>query len=377
VEASYTPGGEAEILKSIPCKNIIPESVLSYVLHSLKELVINDASQETRLLTPDEIIRYKSLMCLPLLNQGELSGILFLENSLATNSFTVNNRDALNLLAGQIVVSMQNAFIYSSYIRFIPGEFLQLLGKKSIIDVSLGDSIQKNMTVLFADIRNFTRRSEEMTPAENFAFMNEYNSLMEPIIRHNGGFIDKYMGDGIMALFSSTPDDALTAAINMIKSLNRYNENRFQNNKDNISIGIGLNTGNIMLGAVGDEKRMDITVISDAVNVSSRIQVLTKLLGGSLLITEEVFSRLKDPSKYMMRSMGERLIRGKSRRVKVYEVFDADTPQLKELKKKTIKEFEKAVSLYDEKNKQEAIALFKTMSPDDPAVNKWIDFIGD
>ncbi len=126
------------------------------------------------------------------------------------------------------------------------------------------------MTILFMDIRGFTQLSEAMTPNENFAFINEFVSLMEPIIRKHKGFIDKYIGDAIMALFPEEVDDALSCAIEMIRALHLYNQQRKERQEPLIRIGIGINCGPLILGTVGNEKRMDGTVISDAVNVASR-----------------------------------------------------------------------------------------------------------
>ena len=99
--------------------------------------------------------------------------------------------------------------------RFVPRQFLEYLGKESIADIQLGDQVQKEMAVLFTDIRDFTSISEQMTPKENFNFLNNYLGYMEPVIRNNNGFVDKYIGDSIMALFPDNTEDAINAAIEM------------------------------------------------------------------------------------------------------------------------------------------------------------------
>lgn len=158
-----------------------------------------------------------------------------------------------------------------AFSRFVPREFLSLLNKKNVVDVQLGDQIEKEMTVLFSDIRGFTSLSEKMTPQENFNFINAYLSQMAPIIAQHHGFIDKYIGDAIMALFPTDAEEALNASIAMLKTLTTYNKILQKNNLAPINIGIGLNTGRLMLGTVGGKNRMDGTVISDAVNLASRI----------------------------------------------------------------------------------------------------------
>jgi two-component system sensor histidine kinase ChiS len=108
--------------------------------------------------------------------------------------------------------------------RFVPHELMRMLNKESIVDVQLGDQVQKTMTVLFSDIRSFTTLSETMTPLDNFKFINAYLSQMGPIIREHGGFIDKYLGDAIMALFEGGPDDALRAGLAMLRQLEGYRQ---------------------------------------------------------------------------------------------------------------------------------------------------------
>ncbi len=113
-------------------------------------------------------------------------------------------------------------FLNKAYERFVPHQFLNLLGKERITDIKLGDHIEREMSVLFADIRDFTAFSEKMTPKENFDFLNSYLRQMEPIISEYCGFIDKYIGDGIMALFPKDADSALQGAIAMLRTLAHY-----------------------------------------------------------------------------------------------------------------------------------------------------------
>ena len=129
--------------------------------------------------------------------------------------------------------------------RFVPNEFVSLLNRESLIDVELGDSVEKEMSVLFSDIRDFTNISEGMTPKENFKFINSYLSRMEPTIIENNGFIDKYIGDAIMALFGHNASDAVDAGISMLRRLDDYNIHRDREGFAPIKIGIGINTGTL------------------------------------------------------------------------------------------------------------------------------------
>lgn len=230
--------------------------------------------------------------------------------------------------------------------RFVPNQFLAFLGYESLVDVKSGDAVQKQMSILFSDIRSFTQMSERMTPEDNFKFINAYLSRMEPAITENRGFIDKYIGDAIMALFGGSADDAVKAGISMLHRLAEYNLTRQRPDRPPITIGIGINTGDLMLGIVGGQHRMDSTVISDAVNLGSRLEELSKQYAIPLLISEHTFLSLEDPNIYSFRVIDKVRVKGKSEMVSVFEVFDADAPLLyrKKLETKTL--FEQALTLY-------------------------------
>ncbi len=247
--------------------------------------------------------------------------------------------------------------INAAYSRFVPHQFLQLLNKESILDIQLADQIEKQMTILFSDIRGFTSLSEKMTPKENFKFINSYLSKMEPIITQYNGFIDKYIGDAIMALFPTNADDAVRSSISMLKKLKIYNQERHKAGYQAIKIGIGLNTGALMLGTVGGINRMDGTVISDAVNLASRMEGMTKVFGIGLLISENTYSNLKNPSDYAIRMLDRVKVKGKNIPVTVYEVFDTD-PNI-ELKLKARDQFEQALTYYRHQEFTQAIKCFQ------------------
>lgn len=243
-----------------------------------------------------------------------------------------------------------------AYGRFVPHQFLHFLGYESILDVKLGDQVQKEMSVLFSDIRDFTALSETMNPAENFQFINAYLSRMEPAITENFGFIDKYIGDAIMALFNGSADDAVKAGIAMLEQLNEYNMSRTRPDRPPLQIGIGINTGSLMLGTVGGQSRMDSTVISDAVNLASRVENLTKEYGVSMLITHNTFIQLNDV--YDFRLIDRVTVKGKSRMVTIYEVFAADPPEMRQKKLETKTIFEQGLVFYNSNRFVEATRLF-------------------
>ncbi len=242
--------------------------------------------------------------------------------------------------------------------RFVPNEFISLLGYESITNISLGDAVQKEMSVFFADIRGFTTLSEQLTPEENFKFINSYLKQMEPVITKYNGFVDKYIGDSIMALFSGNADDAVNAGIAMLERLVIYNGYRANYNYMAIKIGIGINTGSLILGTIGGQARMEGTVISDAVNLAARTESLTKEYDVPLLITHHTFSDLKDKNAYLIRKIDVVKVKGKEENITIYEVFDADVDTIKAAKIASLDIFTQALQAHDEQDFVSARKLF-------------------
>ncbi|HTJ97677.1 MAG TPA: hemerythrin domain-containing protein [Rhodocyclaceae bacterium] len=232
------------------------------------------------------------------------------------------------------------------YAHFVPQQLLQFLSIRNIRDIRLGLQTERRMTVLFSDIRDFTSLSESLTPQENFNFLNSYLSQMEPVISLHRGVIDKYIGDAIMALFPDSPDDAVLSALAMLERLDAYNHGRGRAGYVPTRIGIGINTGIVMLGTVGGSGRMDGTVISDAVNVSSRLEDLTKIYGVPLLISEHTLHSLEDPGRYMIRFIDRLCLKGKHEPQSIYEVYDSDPLPLRQAKTRMLRHFEEALAYY-------------------------------
>ncbi len=276
---------------------------------------------------------------------------------------------AEKLIFGNSLNEEKNSLLYmltTAYQRFVPRQFLNLINKKNITDVKIGDHIERDMTILFSDIRNFTTFSEKLTPQENFKFLNSYLNQMTPIIHESGGFVDKYIGDAIMALFPGKAEDGLKAAIYMQKHMDVYNFIRSRYNYKPLSIGIGLHTGNVMLGTVGDENRMEGTVISDAVNISSRLENLTKIFGTYILASQEILLNIQDPTIYTFRFLGKIQVKGKRQWVGVFEFFDGYSDDVKKIKLSTKYNFEKGLNAYLEKNFSEALKFFDEVLKVDP-----------
>jgi class 3 adenylate cyclase len=182
---------------------------------------------------------------------------------------------------------------------------------------------------------------------------------MQPVIHQHHGFIDKYIGDAIMALFSGDADNAVQAGIAMLQKLTEYNQHRQRSGYVPIQIGIGIHTGTLMLGTVGGEERMDGTVISDAVNLASRSEGMTKMYGATLLITEHTYSRLRNVSQYALREIDKVKVKGKTQPVRVYEVFDGESPERIALKRQTLATFTVGLTHYRTQDFTAAITDFQ------------------
>ncbi|MEZ2225140.1 MAG: adenylate/guanylate cyclase domain-containing protein [Microcoleus sp.] len=242
--------------------------------------------------------------------------------------------------------------------RFVPREFLKFLKRESIVDARLGDSVQAEMTIMFADIRSFTSLSESMSPRDNFDFINSYLTRVGPVIRQYNGFIDKYLGDGIMALFPNRPEDAVQAAIEMQQQVKIYNKHRQNSGYQPISIGIGLHTGTLMLGTIGEAERMESTVISDAVNLASRVEGLTKLYGVGIVASVQTLCRIDDPQHYKCRFLDRVQVKGKQTPVAVFEIYDGDSDTMIELKTQTQTYFEQGIFFHYQQQFAQARQMF-------------------
>lgn len=265
-----------------------------------------------------------------------------------------------------------------AYSRFVPHQVLKLISPTGIKSVALGDCVEKEMTILFCDIRGFTSLSESMPPRENFSFINRYLKIMVPVINKYGGTIDKYMGDGIMALFPNSADHALQAAVGMMETLEKYNEKLRHRNLPTVKIGLGLHTGKMMLGTVGTSSRMDVTVISDTVNAAARIEALTKTFSASILISEEMRMRLQHFDKNNLRFIATCFVHGKSKPVTLYEVFSQDDISVRKEKLSNQNTMIKAWQKYKKGDVDQALELYQRQmekSPSDKALLALIEVV--
>ncbi len=201
-------------------------------------------------------------------------------------------------------------------VRFVPSPFLELLGRNKITEVTRGDSTAIEMAIMFSDIRGFTTMAESMGPQKTFSFINDYLGRMDPEIHKQDGFINDIFGDGIMALFHKGADAAVAAAIGMLRATDEFDSS--------LRMGVGIHTGELMLGTIGGSERLDCTVVGDPANTASRIEGMTKMYGAALLISEATYQALEDPDAYDIRPLDRVIAKGKDEPSTIYEVLDGE-----------------------------------------------------
>jgi adenylate cyclase len=228
----------------------------------------------------------------------------------------------------------------------------EILGGKSVV-----------CTTLFSDIRDFTTLTEQLGPQGTVSLLNEYFTIMVDCIQREGGMLDKFIGDAIMAAFgiplarNDDEDRAVRAAISMIRELKVWNQKRLDEGKMPINIGVGLNTDMVVSGNIGSQKRMDFTIIGDGVNLASRLESLCKEYGVQILISEFTYAKLKDT--YRNRELDRVIVKGKTEPVGIYEILDYhDSESLPHLTE-VVALFRDALSKYRQREWQAAMRLFK------------------
>jgi predicted ATPase/class 3 adenylate cyclase len=364
-------------------------AITGYVARTLKPLVVSDAGK-AQMFEHDEYVRRaepRSVICLPLVSQGKLAGMVYLENNRLPGAFQKERIEVLRVLSALAAIALENARLYEdiaqahaqqllvseAQARFVPAEFLRSLKRASIVEVGLGDSIRQEMSILFSDVRGFTRLVESMPASEHVSFINGYLGHMEPAIVQHGGFVDSYLGDGILALFEGDPDNALYAAIAMSRELGRFNEGRGREGKEPIEMGVGVSTGSLTLGTIGGPSRIKCGVVGDPVNLAARIESLTRRFGSFLLISHETRDRLKNPEAFELRRIDRVRVKGKRNPIDLYEVLDAEPALRRDAKRQTRARFDEALSAYIDGRFDEAERLFRACvvsAPEDGAAEQ-------
>ncbi len=240
--------------------------------------------------------------------------------------------------------------------RFVPHESVRLLGHDDLTAVSLGDAVELPLSVAFSDVRGFTSRLEHLDPAGAFEWLNRCHARLGPQIRSNGGFVDKYIGDGFLALFPRSAEDAVRAAVAIHHALDDLGD---------IRLGTGLHLGRTMLGTLGESERFEATVLSDAVNVASRLEGASKFFGARVILSRAIVDALPG-SAFAIRALGRVKVKGRARPVEIFELLDAEPGDRRARKLGTGSDFADAVAAYSRGDLHEARLFFQSVLEADP-----------
>ncbi len=293
-------------------------SVVADVVRSGQAIILADPATDSRFRRDPHLLqaRPRALLCCPVAREGRPTAVLYLEHDLRRDAFGQAQVDTIRMLSTQAAISLENARLFAGQLRlsraaqrFVPYEFLRLLGKRDVDEVALSDHTRAEMTVLVCDIRGFSTATEAMTPEQNFAWINEFFALVGPTVRRHRGFVIKYTGDGLMAVFPGSADDAAEAALDIAA---RTGGTRA------FDVGIGLHTGPVAVGAVGERDRVQADVMSDAVVVACRLESLTRQFDVATIVSSETHRQLGEAMRARTRSLGSAAVKGRVSSVEIY-----------------------------------------------------------
>ncbi|MBF0278023.1 MAG: protein kinase [SAR324 cluster bacterium] len=371
---------------------VFSKSVVRTVMDTKKTIITRDARNEKEWNLEHSVNHHtlRSILATPILLQKQIKGILYLDNHHASSVFSFKDREIVDMFATQVAIALNNAQIYEqeqeahrkteatlrTFERFIPRQFTDRFAEGNIENLKTGLSQKETLSILFSDIRNFTSFTESMSPDDIFKFLNSYLLRMEAPIRKHEGFVDKFIGDGIMALFEQSPKDAVMAGIEMLATLEDYNIHRNKKGKVPVRCGIGINTGEVMLGVVGSNQRTDTTVLGDAVNTASRVEALTKYYGATFLITGETYNYVHGMKNLFVRLIDEVQVKGREKGTQIYEIFNDAADPVKEKILKQYPLFHQAFQVYQQGDWNSCSKLFAEYAdciPEDKVADRFIE----
>ncbi|MBL8148678.1 MAG: FHA domain-containing protein [Blastocatellia bacterium] len=312
-----------------------PRAIVEQALREQVTLLSLDAQMDERIMGKSVMLQnVQSVICAPLIANAKPLGVLYIDTHKSKLVFSPDDLDLMNAIAAQTSMALDNAANHErlmkealareAYSRFLPDHIVNeiLVSPDSL---KLGGT-NKEATILFADVRGFTPLSEKLRPEEVVELLNQYFTIMTEKIFLHHGLLDKYIGDGMMALFGvayaaeESPSNAVKAAIDMQKSMVDLREEFKQKYDAAVSIGIGINTGVITVGYIGSDRRMEYTGIGDPVNLASRLESNTK--PSQILVSSYTHSLLKDA--FPTKPLGKIAVKGKSEPQEVYEIVWQD-----------------------------------------------------
>src|SRR5215207_2166710 len=310
----------------------IGRTITRKVMKDRVALLSQDAASDEQFAGVDSIVSQgvRSTICAPLVAETRVHGALYADRLDPFAAFKPDDLELISAVAAQTAIAVENARAHerlareevarANYSRFLP-EYVVKQMLENPESFKLG-GVSQTITILFADIRGFTRMSEHAPPEKIVNLLNRYFSAMTDIIFAHGGTLDKYLGDGLMALFgapTATPDDAsnaLNAAVAMQRRLMAINRELRDEGFAEIGVGMGLHTGDVIVGYIGSERRSEYTAIGDAVNTSSRLE--SNALGGEILISDATAKAAH--SRYKLKPREPIMVKNRQQPVNLWEV---------------------------------------------------------
>jgi adenylate cyclase len=311
----------------------VPRSIARRAVDERLAILTDNAAADARFKGKSIVMQsVRSAMCTPLMgSDGKVLGILYVDNLTATNSFNDEDLEFLIAFSGIAAVAIENsqltdrirreAVVLSNFQRYFAPDLAEEIAKQ-VEEVQLGGT-KRPVVVFFSDIRGFTPMSEKMSPDEIASLLTEYFTEMVEIVFENGGTLDKFMGDAIMALwgapitYEDDADRAMRAAIEQQRTVAALNEKwATEGRQHQVQIGIGINFGEVFAGNIGSDRRLEYTVIGDAVNTAARL--CSKAGGGEILVSEPFYRELKSPPE--VEALEPLDLRGKTQAVPVYRL---------------------------------------------------------
>ncbi|WP_158972260.1 adenylate/guanylate cyclase domain-containing protein [Paraglaciecola sp. L3A3] len=269
----------------------------------------------------------------------------------------------------------QAMLLNQTFRKFVPKQFVDHLAKHGSESLELGRADEDELAILFSDIRGFTGLSEHMSPQELMNFLNSYFLRMNDPIHQNNGFIDKFIGDAVMALFDrptgsnvDKAQDAIRAALDLRYAINLYNQHRANSNYPPINVGIGIHFGPVIIGTVGSNDRMDTTVIGDSVNVAFRLEALAPIYDADIVVSEQILTQANAKQHFSYRLLDWVRVKGRNTPIEVYEILDHQAEDLKKAKLASTDLIEQGIDFRKQRNWQQAEDCFQqvlTFLPND------------
>jgi len=336
VAAEFRNPAKAQSSKEIT----ISKTVVDRVMAERVSLLSFDTQSDERFLQAKSIVmqNISSVMCAPLLSKNDVLGVIYVDCRETMKLLREDDLDLLNAVAAETSIAVDNALTHkrllreelarAKYRRFMPPHVVdEILASPDTLSLGGTNSF---ITALFSDIRGFTSMSERLTPQDVVQILNEYFADMTPIVFEHQGLLDKFMGDGLMALFGvpyageDAASNAVIAAIEMQRRMVRVNEDLTALGLSEIAIGIGINTGTATVGYIGSRDRTDYTAIGDTVNLAARLE---KQAGaGQIIISRFTFEALNQ--EFPVRPCDQIRVKGKAEPVQIYEVLWKETGEV-------------------------------------------------